>query len=67
MPDIKLYNLPFSYVKVFDQAPNTEPVIEHFQASRKQVKLKNHYRRWRNRLLGLITLLIILIIIKFFI
>lgn len=60
--DLKLYNLPFSYVKVFDQALNTEPVIEHFQASRKKVKLKNHYRRWRNRILGLIFLLTILFI-----
>jgi hypothetical protein len=67
MPDIKLYNLPFSYVKVFDQAPSTEPVIEHFQASRKQVKLKNHYRRWRNRILGLIfSLILIFTIVKFF-
>ena len=63
IPDLNIYNLPFSYVKVFDQAPNTEPVIEHFQSSRKQVKLKNHYRRWRNRILGLIFLIILLFII----
>ncbi|WP_020395789.1 putative nucleotide-diphospho-sugar transferase [Thiolinea disciformis] len=60
IPDLTIYPLPFSYVKVFDQNKGIEPVIEHFQASRKQVKLKNHVRRWRNRVLGLIVLLLVL-------
>ncbi|PID49163.1 MAG: hypothetical protein CR991_08015 [Proteobacteria bacterium] len=58
--DLSVYHLPFSYVKVFDQSQDIEPVIEHFQASRKQVKLKNHLRRNRNRLLGSLLLIILI-------
>lgn len=59
IPSLTIYNLPFSYVKIFDQNETVEPVIEHFQASRKQVKLKNHVRRWRNRIFGLLVLLLL--------
>lgn len=60
-PELSAYHLPFSYVKVFDQQEGVEPIIEHFQASRKRVKLRNKVRRRRNRiiiaiLLGLIIL-----------
>lgn len=63
IPELSAFSLPFSYVKVFDQQAGVEPIIEHFQASRKRVKLKNKVRRGRNRLLlalllGLIAWLI---------
>lgn len=58
---ISVYHLPFSYVKVFDQQQGTEPVIEHFQASRKRVKLRNKYRRYRNRALGVVVLILLII------
>jgi hypothetical protein len=38
--------LPRSYSKIFD-SPGPDPVIEHFQASRKQLKLSKFVRRGR--------------------
>lgn len=51
MPELSVFHFPFSYVKVFDQQKGVEPVIEHFQASRKRVKLRNKVRRGRNRVI----------------
>lgn len=52
IPELTVYHFPFSYVKVFDQQEGVKPVIEHFQASRKRVKLRNKVRRGRNRLVA---------------
>ncbi len=64
-PPITIYPLPFSYIKVTDQQQEIEPVIEHFQASRKQVKLRNKVRRYRNRAIALLLLILIGVILYY--
>lgn len=53
--ELDIRPLPASYVKIFDRGSETA-VIEHFQASRKRVKLQRTLKRARNTLLA-ITLL----------
>lgn len=55
--------LPESYVKIFDRAGD-DPVIEHFQASRKRVKLQRFLKKLRNAagivaLIGIVVWLLI--------
>jgi hypothetical protein len=52
--------LPRSYSKIFD-SPGPDPVIEHFQASRKQLKLSKLMRRSRRALY--IALLVSVVVI----
>ena len=48
-PDLRLVPLPAGYTKIFDREDMTgEVVIEHFQASRKRVKLAKILKRVRN-------------------
>lgn len=50
-PQLRLGPLPESYVKIFDRGTET-PVVEHFQASRKHVKLQRTLKKTRNVALG---------------
>jgi len=45
--DLSVFNLPESYVKIFDRT-GADAVIEHFQASRKKVKLQRFIKKLRN-------------------
>lgn len=57
-PELAILQLPESYVKIFDR-DGEEAVVEHFQASRKRVKLQRLIKKTRNILLiiGLISLI----------
>lgn len=46
-PHLKIGPLPESYVKIFDRGTQA-PVIEHFQASRRRVKLQRTMKKTRN-------------------
>jgi hypothetical protein len=51
-PNLRLQPLPAGYTKIFDRADmGGEVVIEHFQASRKRLKLSKLLKRLRNVLL----------------
>lgn len=61
-PALQVGELPSSYVKIFDRG-NETPVVEHFQASRRRVKLQRTLKKARNVLvwagiLGLIAWLV---------
>ena len=51
------------YIKIFDKDYDGEVYIEQYQASRGQTKLKRQKIRMRNRLIGAIALLVILLIV----
>lgn len=53
--DLRIGALPESYVKIFDRGAET-PVIEHFQASRRRVKLQRAMKKTRNVAIGLVAL-----------
>jgi hypothetical protein len=48
--EVTIHCLPQSYVKIFDKG-NADPVVEHFQASRKHVKLQRLFKKIRNGML----------------
>ncbi|MBS0347419.1 MAG: hypothetical protein JSR69_13305 [Proteobacteria bacterium] len=50
-PELRIGPLPESYVKIFDRGTET-PVVEHFQASRRHVKLQRALKKTRNAALG---------------
>lgn len=52
-PELTIGPLPESYVKIYDRGTAT-PVIEHFQASRRRVKLQRTIKKTRNVAIGLI-------------
>lgn len=54
-PELKISPLPESYVKIFDRGSAT-PVIEHFQASRRRVKLQRTLKKVRNALLAVLII-----------
>ncbi len=54
-PSLAVTPLPESYVKIFDRG-NTAPVIEHFQASRRHVKLQRALKKCRNMLLAALAI-----------
>lgn len=57
--DVRVVSLPASYTKIFDRSDmGGEAVIEHYQASRRQVKLARLLNRARNVVLGLGLLLL---------
>lgn len=51
-PELTIDPLPESYVKIYDRGTET-PVIEHFQASRRRVKLQRAMKKTRNLAIGL--------------
>lgn len=59
---LKIFNIPESYVKIFDRN-GEEPVIEHFQASRRRVKLQRLLKKARNIVLIVLCTIIILYIL----
>lgn len=54
-PALVVTPLPESYVKIFDRG-DTAPVIEHFQASRRHVKLQRALKKGRNTLLAALAI-----------
>lgn len=54
-PALVVTPLPESYVKIFDRG-DAEPVIEHFQASRRHVKLQRALKKSRNTLLLILAI-----------
>ena len=54
-PELRIGALPESYVKIFDRGVET-PVVEHFQASRRRVKLQRAMKKTRNAAMGLVVL-----------
>ncbi|RTL35474.1 MAG: hypothetical protein EKK49_07275 [Rhodocyclaceae bacterium] len=50
-PELRIGPLPESYVKIFDRGTET-PVVEHFQASRRHVKLQRSLKKVRNVVIG---------------
>lgn len=50
-PALSIGPLPESYVKIFDRGTET-PVVEHFQASRRHVKLQRAIKKVRNVVIG---------------
>lgn len=50
-PELRIGPLPESYVKIFDRGTET-PVVEHFQASRRHVKLQRALKKIRNLAIG---------------
>lgn len=54
-PALVVTPLPESYVKIFDRG-DAAPVIEHFQASRRHVKLQRTLKKGRNTLLATLVI-----------
>jgi len=54
-PALAITPLPESYVKIFDRG-DAKPVIEHFQASRRHVKLQRALKKCRNTLLVVLAI-----------
>lgn len=54
-PELRIGPLPESYVKIFDRGTET-PVVEHFQASRRHVKLQRAIKKTRNAAIGVAVL-----------
>ena len=54
-PALAVTPLPESYVKIFDRG-DAAPVIEHFQASRRHVKLQRTLKKGRNTLLAALVI-----------
>lgn len=52
---LNILPLPAAYVKIFDRGDET-PVVEHFQASRKRVKLQRTLKKTRNTLVASLLL-----------
>ncbi|MCK4588018.1 MAG: hypothetical protein KAU29_11770 [Gammaproteobacteria bacterium] len=62
--DIKFFNLPVEYVKIFDK-DNIDPYVEHFQASRRDDNVKAQSKR-RKKLYKYATLLFINVLLYIF-
>lgn len=57
-PELTVYPLPTAYVKIYDRG-DEDPVIEHFQASRSRVKLQRILKKFRNTVIALFALTLI--------
>ena len=57
-PKMQIVQLPEAYVKIFDRG-DVAPLIEHFQASRRQPKLQRRLKHWRNWFLGVMMALLL--------
>lgn len=58
---IKVEPLNAGYIKIFDKDYDGEVYIEQYQASREQPKLRRQLIRRRNRMIGVVVLVIIII------